>query len=76
MTLSNFVYTHHLSNRQRNNVLSTDAQALRISGNTPHNAVPSPLDALYLSINTEGNSQESTTSTKGGHYSGNMNEQI
>lgn len=57
-------------------MLSTDAQALCISGNIPHNAVPSPLEALYLSINTEGNSQESTTSTKGGHYSSNMNEQI
>ena len=51
-----------------NNVLSTEAQALRISGNIPHNAVPSPPAALYFSTNTGGNSQVSNTSTKGGHY--------
>ena len=59
--------THHLSNRQRNKELSTEAHALRISGNIPHKAVPSPPAALYLSISTGGNSQVSTTSTKGGH---------
>ena len=48
--------------------MSTDAQAIRISGSIPHKAVPSPPAALYLSMSTGGNSQVSTTSTRGGHY--------
>lgn len=60
--------SHHLSNRHINKVLSTEAQALRISGKTPHKAVPSPPAALYFSTSTGGNSQVSKTSTKGGHY--------
>lgn len=59
-----------MSKRQRNKELSTDAHALRISGNIPHNEFPSPPAALYLSISTRGNSQVSTTSTKGGHCNG------
>lgn len=69
-SLTKFKRTHHLSKRQRNNELSTDAHARRISGNTPHNAVPSPPAALYLSMSTGGSSQVSNTSTNGGHCNG------
>lgn len=67
LALNKIYKSHHLSKRQRNKELSTEAHALRISGNTPHRAVPSPPAALYLSISTGGNSQVSITSTKGGH---------
>lgn len=43
---------YHLSNRHRNKELSTDAQARRISGNTPQKATV--WHALYRSVTIAG----------------------